>query len=78
MKLYVVTADGWKMGCGSELFLIGVFDSEEKAMDAYKHSQELGAYCRIKVIELNEEHPMNMNSYFSSLSNDLYLGGYCE
>ena len=76
MKLYVVTADGWKMGYGSELYLIGVFNSEEKAVDAYKRSEELGAYCRITVIGLNEEHPMN--SVFNSLGNDLYLGGYCE
>ena len=76
MKLYVVTADGWKMGYGSELYLIGVFDSEERAMDAYRRSEELGAYCGIKVIGLNEEHPMNV--FCNSLSNDLYLGGYCE
>lgn len=80
MKLYVVTADGWRLGYGSELYLIGVFDNEDRAIEALDKAREVGAYCEIKQVTLNEEHPMKKGEglWKNSLSNDIYLGGYCE
>ena len=80
MKLYVVTADGWTLGYGSELYLVGVFDTEEQAVEALDKARKAGAYCKIKEINLNEEHPMKKGErkWELDLSNDIYLGGYCE
>ena len=74
MKLYVVTADGWARGYGSELYLIGVFDTEEQAIEALNKAREAGAYCKIKEINLNEEHSMKKGEglWKENLSNDIY------
>ena len=80
MKLYVLIADGWRLGYGEELYLVGVFDNEDRAIEALDKAREAGAYCTIKLINLNEEHPLKKGAglWKENLSNDIYLGGYCE
>lgn len=80
MKLYVVTADGWLTGYGTNIYLVGAFDNLEAAEKAQSHAKEKGAYCKIHEINLNEEHPLRKNNPFNEVEvgNDFYLGGYCE
>lgn len=67
MKLYVVTADTWDMGYGSEIYLIGVFKDEDKAKQAA--SENVG---EITEVILDELYPIIDGA------NGKYLGGYIE
>lgn len=79
MNLYVVTADGWLSGYGVEIYLIGVFDDREQAESALANVAAKGGLGKIKEVYLNNEHPLKISGgYRTDLSNDLYLGGYCE
>lgn len=76
--LYVVTADGYDDGYGSEIYLLGVFKDEEsaKAMEEkYPHLE-----VTITAVELGKEYPLSPNDRGWGLTyeNDNYLGGYVE
>ncbi|MBU7542928.1 hypothetical protein KGP38_10025 [Lactococcus lactis] len=64
MKVYVLTADEWDGGYGSEIFLFGVFSTEEKA---HKQASEMELdYYDISPINIDENKER------------FYLGGYIE
>ena len=64
MKVYVLTADTYDDGWGSEIELFGVFSTEEKAKD-YAKKMELYNFD-IDQINIDE------------VGNKIYLGGYIE
>ena len=63
MKLYVVYYDGYLEPWGSEIYILGIYDSKEKAEQAIE--RDCGYYYDVKEIELNKD----VNEY---------LGGYIE
>lgn len=64
MKVYVLTADVWVSGYGSEIFLFGVFTTEEKAQ---KQADEMKlGYYDINSVDIDETKVST------------YLGGYIE
>ena len=64
MKVYVLTADTYDDGWGSEIELFGVFSTEEKAK---KQADEMGLYnYDIDQINIDE------------IGKRIYLGGYIE
>lgn len=76
--LYVVTADGYDDGYGSELYLLGVFKDEESAKaleEKYSHLE-----VTITAVELGKVYPLSPNERGWGLTyeNDHYLGGYVE
>lgn len=64
MKVYVLTADVWDNGYGSEIELFGVFSTEEKAKKQAS-KMELG-YYDINQVDIDET------------KEQFYLGGYIE
>jgi hypothetical protein len=50
--LYAVTYDGHKELWGCEIYLLGIYDSKEKAENAIKKCRH---YCEIKEILLNKD-----------------------
>jgi len=78
MKLYVLTVDGYTEGYGSNIFLVGVFDSMEKAEEAQKSlDNEIRERASIDEVLLNENIPLTKDEW-GSFHNIHYLGGYCE
>lgn len=75
MNLYAVTADGWNAGYGAEIYLVGVFSSEEKA----KEAQEKNGGTITEAV-LDKVYPMESENepYLDKWSNGNYLGGYIE
>lgn len=76
MNLYVVTADGWTSGWGTEIYLVGVYDSKEKALKVIEENESL--YCKMSVVELNKTYKMKKDDSWGNYTNKLYLGGYYE
>ena len=64
MKVYVLTADTYDDGWGSEIELFGVFSSEEKAKD-YANKTEL---YNFDIDQINVDE----------VGVKIYLGGYIE
>lgn len=75
MELFVVTCNGYREGYGSELYLVGVFTSEEE-VKAAKSNPNL-QYDVIKV-PLGKVFPMEKTEYCNNYSNENYIGGYFE
>ena len=73
-KAYVLTADGWTHGYGSELYLMGVFFDKETAE---KKAEEQDVHVSITEIEANKVFPLKTNAFFEE-TNAYYLGGYIE
>ena len=74
MELFVVTAEGWREGYGSYVYLIGVFDSEKLA----KHYC-INEYYNITKVSLNTHNPLlKEKQEFEQYLNDNFLGGYIE
>ena len=72
MKMYVVTANGYKSEYGAKIFLIGVFNNEQDAKEA--KDQNGG---RITEVDLNTSYPLtSVESWLNA--NGHYLGGYIE
>lgn len=74
-KIYLVIADGYQSTCGCELFLLGAFDSLEKA-EQVKQEQEIKT---VKIIQANINKTYSLVfDYFGDAGNEKYLGGYIE
>lgn len=75
--LYLVTFDGHRDQYGSEIYLGGIFDSEDKAKD---YANKMGGLCgdiNITLVTINREYPAEKITSWQSAS-DIYLGGYVE
>lgn len=71
--LYVVTADGIKHSYGSSMYLIGVYDTKEKAQKVCDENKDWKA--DITEITVNETCPLTKDKY-GDYSNGYFLGGY--
>ena len=84
--LYVVVANGYFFdGWGSELYLLGVFTSEEKAQKCVKDNTKSSRGSSKKLIpaihkiRLDEDYPLKPSKFIDYVYNgSVYLGGYCE
>ena len=66
MNLYVVSADTYNGGWGSEITLLGIYDSLEKAEERAKELENKNNFkCKIVEIVMNEKE-------------EKYIGGYIE
>lgn len=77
---YAVIMDGWTGGCGSSLYLVGVYADEEDAKrvaneTSKKHDR---VYVRIVDFEMEKTYPVKKNDYFHRkfYNNKKYLGGF--
>ena len=78
MKLYVLTVDGYTEPYGSNICLVGVFDSLEKAEEAQKSlDDEIRERASIDEVLLNEDVPLTKDEW-GNFHNIHLLGGYCE
>ncbi len=71
MKVYAITKNGYEALYGAEIFLIGVYDNEDKAKIVAKNNN-----ARITEVEINKEYEMIPNTDGEYNSN--YLGGHIE
>lgn len=71
--LYAVTADGIKHSYGSSIYLIGVYDTKEKAQKVCDENKDWKA--DITEITVNETCPLTKDQY-GDYSNGYFLGGY--
>lgn len=88
MKVYIVTFDGYHFDSyGSEIYLLGVYSSREKAEEAVKKAvadmKAMGDEYdsdvnkpNIEEVELNESK--RIFEYSFEFKTDVCLGGYCE
>ena len=65
MKVYVLTADTYNRGYGSEISLFGVYEFKEIAEEKMIELSTKGYYPKITEVKLNKD-------------TDEYLGGYVE
>jgi len=78
-NVFVVTADGYSLKYGAEIYLIGVFDDYEDARTATANCG--GVSTKITEIVPNKAFPLKRADEVSrdyEESNDYFLGGYCE
>ena len=75
MELFVVTCDGYSRGYGSEIYLVGIFSSEEE-IKAAKLKPNLK--YNITKVPLGKVFHMKKTGYGNDYANDNYLGGYFE
>lgn len=73
-KVYVLTADGWTQGWGSEIYLMGVFFDKKTAE---REAEKQDTHVSITDIEANKIFPLKTNN-FQEKTNAYYLGGYIE
>lgn len=79
IKLYVLTIDGYTEGYGCQIFLVGVFNSIEKAKDAQNNlDEEIRKQSSIDVINLNEVAEITKDTQDDNYRTEYYLGGYLE
>lgn len=76
--LYLVVADGWILGYGSQMYCLGIFDSKsvaEKISEEYRSKTNVSVI--ISEIEMNQEYPLRKDEFYGYI-NENYLGGYFE
>lgn len=78
-KVYVVIEEGYHLGYGSNLYLIGVFDNKEDAEKIKNNAIDPENYPR-RIIEINKntEFPLSRGYFEDEYENDYPLGGYVE
>lgn len=85
-ELYFVYFDGYDGGYGADFYLLGVFDTEDKANDAIKNAKckfnetEDGAGDRFRAFKviLNKTYDDIKYDKYLGYVNDMYIGGYME
>lgn len=73
--IYVVTADGHTEGWGSELYLVGVFDTKKEAEECAEKEK---CFARVVHASLNKIYTMRKDKTWNEWSNQKYLGGYSK
>lgn len=79
--LYLVVFDGHRDRYGSEIYLGGIFDSEDKAKDYANKIEDLCNGVEIVSATINHEYSVRDKSdwpYNHDVCSDIYLGGYVE
>ena len=75
MYVYVVTADGWREGYGSQIYLVGVYTDPKKAEETAKN---ITVPTIITKAVLDKAYPLTETGFMSESCNSNYLGGYYE
>lgn len=66
MKIYIVSADTYSGGYGSEITILGVYSDKERAKEKYQETKNKYV-TDVKMSEIDVDSDCN-----------IYLGGYCE
>ncbi len=64
MKIYVLSADTYKRGCGSEVSLFGIYDSKNIVEKKGAELSKRGYYPNITEMELNKDAEEYIGGYF--------------
>ena len=75
MFVYVVTADGWGEGYGSQIYLVGVYTDLK---DAEEVAKNITSPAIITKAVLDKTYPLTETGFMSESCNPNYLGGYYE
>lgn len=65
MKLYIVTANTYDGGCGEEISLFGIYETESKAKERQEEVEREYKNSTLTGVDVNSDC-------------EIYLGGYCE
>ena len=92
--VWMVTADTWTGGYGSSIYLVGIFDNEQKADDAVEAAKMRYKIVNKYAVKPNNRYDLiNPYSWFTDYDdgdafddngepippeNTIYLGGYVE
>jgi len=92
--VWMVTADTWTSGYGSSVYLVGIFDDEQKADDAVEIAKAQYKIVNKFAVKLNSRYDLtNPYGWFPDYDDDdafddndepippentIYLGGYIE
>lgn len=85
-ELYFVYYDGYDTGYGVGYYLLGIFDTEDKANDAIKNAKckfnetedvTKHRFRAFKVV-LNKTYDDIMYNEYLGYMNGMYIGGYME
>ena len=81
MKVYLVVFDGWLAGYGSNIYLLGVYDNENKANEIAasfnkKYEEEL-VEAYVEEVDLNHTYDEEREGDWA-IRTPIYLGGYVE
>lgn len=81
-KVWIVDFDGYLGGYGSYSYLLGVYDSEEKAnAEANKlkeHYTELRTRVSVRPVMVNATYKVKELTDWDEIVTDFCLGGYAE
>lgn len=79
-RLWLVTANMYMDGYGSEIGLVGIFEGEDQAARAVNEAMQKGyQYVRFLDVEVNKVYGGSCGSYEDPLQCiDMYLGGFVE
>ncbi len=75
--LYLVVFDGYRDQYGSEIYLGGIFNSEDKAKDYATKIENSCSGVKITPVTINHKYPIEKVNSWETMS-DVYLGGYVE
>lgn len=92
--VWMVTADTWTEGYGSSIYLVGIFDDEQKADDAVEVAKQRYGIVNKYAVKLNDRYDLiNPYEWYPDQDDDdafdddgepippkntIYLGGYVE
>ena len=78
-RVYVVTMDGWKGGWGTEIYLVGVYDSRDLAESVVNELETKGVEATWSEATINRTRKIEQHTWErESFQTDAYLGGYVE
>lgn len=79
--LYIVSFDGYFGGYGTEIYILGVYDDADKAIEAKEQFdskyERYGIIADIDEIVLNQEYDVTVRTD-DAVSTSVCLGGYLE
>ena len=79
--IYIVSFDGWLGGYGSEIYILGVYDDPDKAIEAKelfdRKYENYDLVADIDEVVLNQEYDVKVKEC-DAASTSVCLGGYLE
>lgn len=82
MKVYILKIDGYTGSWGTKNYLVGVYDSEEKAKEAMAdlplYFKKREAAVKLFETELNETLEITRKQQYEGFRTDICLGSYVE
>ena len=80
--LYIVSFDGWLACYGVEIYILGVYDDPDKAIEAKemfdRKYENYNLVADIEEVVLNQEYDVTIRNNDHTASTPICLGGYLE